>query len=239
MQVFGENGSGLYVHGYGYPSQPAYPYGPGALPTMGADGQLYGPHAYPYTGHLYPQPVSPGAQYLQSTHVMAGDMPVGPGEPGPPGVGVDGSNPALANGNSGPMGHRPGYPLAVLQHHAPYRGVLPMTMHNTSHQDVRTFDSTRAAKNSWGDATKNAEGPQRSVNPAHAHVGTSQSVSSSSQAAGHNGRLHSSVQVRAAAVLRVVTPSLPSFLLHFLKTHHGTANTPPVSMSGVKVALLC
>lgn len=132
--VYGENGSVLYHHpGYGFASQPAYgPYNPGApIPTMGADGQLYGPQAFQYPGHMYQQPVSPGGQYMSTPTSMAGDAPTsGPGEPGPPGV--EGGNGTMANGSNVSMGPRPGYPVTLIPSHGPYaRGVLPLAIHST------------------------------------------------------------------------------------------------------------
>ncbi|BBM96721.1 YTH domain-containing family protein [Marchantia polymorpha subsp. ruderalis] len=165
--VYGENGSVLYHHpGYGFASQPAYgPYNPGApIPTMGADGQLYGPQAFQYPGHMYQQPVSPGGQYMSTPTSMAGDAPTsGPGEPGPPGV--EGGNGTMANGSNVSMGPRPGYPVTLIPSHGPYaRGVLPLAIHNP--QDIRNYEGLRAGAPSWADVTKITEGQQRPGVPA-------------------------------------------------------------------------
>ncbi|XP_027348504.1 YTH domain-containing protein ECT4-like [Abrus precatorius] len=55
--VYGENGSVLYHHGYGY--APYGPYSPAGspVPTMGNDGQLYGPQHYQYPPYF--QPLTP------------------------------------------------------------------------------------------------------------------------------------------------------------------------------------
>jgi len=65
--VYGDNGSFVYHVSFGY--APQVPYGPYSLagtlvPTMGADGMLYGPQPFQYTGPFYQQPVPPGAQYI-------------------------------------------------------------------------------------------------------------------------------------------------------------------------------
>ncbi|GAV64910.1 YTH domain-containing protein [Cephalotus follicularis] len=57
--VYADNGSLLYPHGYGY--QPYGPYSPAAspVPTMGSDGQLYGPQQYQYPPYF--QPLTPNS----------------------------------------------------------------------------------------------------------------------------------------------------------------------------------
>ncbi|XP_024385834.1 YTH domain-containing protein ECT4 isoform X2 [Physcomitrium patens] len=174
--VYSDNGS-VYVHatGYGYASNPSYtPYTPGApVPTIGADGQLYGPQAFQYPSHLYPQPVSPGTQYHvgSPTAITGGERATtGNGEPAPPGV--DGKI-ALSNG-----GPRPGYPaMALIPPHGPYaRGVLPLAMHNPGSQDVR-YDGLSAAAPSWVDVSKIPEGLQRRGIPTGMHSMASQQLS--------------------------------------------------------------
>jgi hypothetical protein len=158
--VYGETGGSVFLHatGYGYASQPSYsPYNPGTpIPTIGADGQLYGPQAFQYQNHVYQQPLSPGAQYMASPNAVAGgDVPLsGTGEPTPPGV--DGK---VTMSNGGP---RPGYPaMALIPPHGPYgRGVLPLAIHTPGSQDVR-YEGLRAAAPSWADVTKPTDGQQR------------------------------------------------------------------------------
>ncbi|CAI8618779.1 unnamed protein product [Vicia faba] len=55
--VYGDNGSLVYHHGYGY--APYAPYSPAGspVPTMGNDGQLYGPQHYQYPPYF--QPLTP------------------------------------------------------------------------------------------------------------------------------------------------------------------------------------
>ncbi|CAM6103055.1 unnamed protein product [Calypogeia fissa] len=159
--VYNENGQVVYHHpGYGYPSQPGYaPYNGGApIPTMGADGQLYGPQAFQFQGHMYQQPVSPGAQYIPTPTSVSGEGPTsGAGEPGPPGVE---GNVSGANGSTVSMGPRPGYPVTLIPTHGPYaRGVLPLAIQHS--QDQRSYEGLRAGAPSWADVTKITEGQQR------------------------------------------------------------------------------
>ena len=55
--VYGDNGSLVYHHGYGY--APYGPYSPAGspVPAMGNDGQLYGPQHYQYPPYF--QPLTP------------------------------------------------------------------------------------------------------------------------------------------------------------------------------------
>lgn len=161
----------MHPTSFGYASQPSYsPYTPGTpVPTMGADGQLYGPQAFQYPSHLYQQPMSPGAQYMGSrpAGINGGEGATsGNGEPAPPGV--DGKN----------GGPRPGYPaMALIPQHGPYsRGVLPLTIHGPGSQDVR-YEGLRAGAPSWADATKISEGQQRPGIPAGMHSMGSQQFS--------------------------------------------------------------
>jgi len=184
--VYSDNGS-VFVQstGFGYPSQQPYsPYSPGmAGPTIGADGQLYGPQAYQYPNHMYrQQPVSPAGQYLPSPPAIAGvgELPTpggGVGEPNPP-LGVTGSTGLLANGNvSSP---RPGFSsVTLIPCHGPFsRGVLPVAIHTPGPQDVR-FEGLRASAPSWAEVTKITEGLQRPQIAAGLHSIASQQLSAS------------------------------------------------------------
>lgn len=82
--VYGDNGSLLYHHGYGY--APYGPYSPAAspVPTMGNDGQLYGPQHYQYPPYFQPltpnsAPFTPNPAVSQSevsTSVAADQKPL-------------------------------------------------------------------------------------------------------------------------------------------------------------------
>ncbi|WJX47373.1 hypothetical protein P8452_34070 [Trifolium repens] len=96
--VYGDNGSSLvYHHGYGY--APYAPYSPAGspVPTMGNDGQLYGPQHYQYPPYFQPLtptsgPFTPTAVHPQgeiSTSAAADQKPL---------------SVESANGNSGTNG---------------------------------------------------------------------------------------------------------------------------------------
>lgn len=71
--VYGDNGSMMYHHGYGY--APYGPYSPAAspVPTIGNDGQLYGPQHYQYPPYF--QPLTPtSAPYTPSFAVPQSDI---------------------------------------------------------------------------------------------------------------------------------------------------------------------
>lgn len=72
--VYGENGSLLYHHGYGYAPYPPYSPATSPVPTMGNDGQLYGPQHYQYPPYF--QPLTPtSAPFTPSTVTpAAGDV---------------------------------------------------------------------------------------------------------------------------------------------------------------------
>lgn len=172
--VYSDNGGSVFLHatGYGYASNPSYnPYSPGTpVPTIGADGQLYVPQAFPYSNQLYQQPVSPAAPYHMGSPSTIGEGTVsGNGEPSPPGV--DGKI-AVSNGSP-----RPGFPaMALIPPHGPYsRGVLPLAIHSPGSQDVR-YEGLRAAAPSWVDVSKIAEGQQRPGIPTGMHSMASQQL---------------------------------------------------------------
>lgn len=100
--VYGDNGSLVYHHGYGY--APYGPYSPAGspVPTMGNDGQLYGPQHYQYPPYFQPLtptsgPFTPTPAVLPqgevSTSVAADQKPL-PVEP------ANGNSNAVTNGGS-------------------------------------------------------------------------------------------------------------------------------------------
>ena len=54
--VYGDNGSFMYHHGYGYAPYGPYPPVGSPVPTVGHDGQLYGPQHYQCPTHCFLQP---------------------------------------------------------------------------------------------------------------------------------------------------------------------------------------
>ncbi|KAF5725534.1 Evolutionarily conserved C-terminal region 2 isoform 2 [Tripterygium wilfordii] len=83
--VYGENGSVLYHHGFGYPAYGPYSPATSPVPTIGNDGQLYGPQHYQYPQYfqpmtpsgvpLTPSPVNPSQREL-STSTAADQKPL-------------------------------------------------------------------------------------------------------------------------------------------------------------------
>ena len=75
--VYGDNGSAMYPHGYWY--GPYSPYSPAAspVPTMGNDGQLYGPQHYQYPPPYF-QPLTPSSEPFTPSHVAPsqGDLSI-------------------------------------------------------------------------------------------------------------------------------------------------------------------
>uniref|UniRef100_A0A0C9RUQ7 TSA: Wollemia nobilis Ref_Wollemi_Transcript_12339_3434 transcribed RNA sequence n=1 Tax=Wollemia nobilis TaxID=56998 RepID=A0A0C9RUQ7_9CONI len=133
--VYGDNSSLVY-HGFGYAPQVPYgPYSPAGtpVPTMGADGQLYGHQPFQYTGPFYQQPVPPGAQYAPPTPPLPhGDAPAT--------VAADqttdstSGNTANGNSNGATLGPRPTYPMPMLPSNGSYgRGILP-----PNHEGIRS-----------------------------------------------------------------------------------------------------
>ncbi|XP_019463716.1 PREDICTED: YTH domain-containing family protein 1-like [Lupinus angustifolius] len=67
--LYGDNGSMLYHHGYGY--APYAPYSPAGspIPTMGNDGQLYGPQHYQYPQYFQPLTPTSGGSFAPTATV--------------------------------------------------------------------------------------------------------------------------------------------------------------------------
>ncbi|KAJ7525082.1 hypothetical protein O6H91_17G035500 [Diphasiastrum complanatum] len=167
--LYGENAPVIFQPtSYGYAAQPTYgPYSPAAaVPTIGPDGQLYGPTAFQYSGPFYQPNLSPNAQYLPPASMMiAGDLVPTPLEASSPGVDFPGG--VMTNGSIVALGPRPGYPVAVVSPHSPYvRGVVPLALHSPGAQDVRVgYETFRASPPTWIDVPKFSEAQQRPSNP--------------------------------------------------------------------------
>lgn len=135
----------MYHHGYGY--TPYGPYSPAAspIPTLGHDGQLYGPQHYQYptpyfqsmppTNGQYPSPAAPGKGDL--TTLLAADQVPLP---------MDSSNSksngiikgVATKGNNGTALTRPTYQNSSLNASCSYgRGALPGGVPASGYQDPR------------------------------------------------------------------------------------------------------
>ncbi|XP_019461658.1 PREDICTED: uncharacterized protein LOC109360893 isoform X3 [Lupinus angustifolius] len=67
--IYGDNGSMVYHHGYGY--APYAPYSPAGspVPTIGNDGQLYGPQHYQYPQYFQPLTPTSGGSFAPTATV--------------------------------------------------------------------------------------------------------------------------------------------------------------------------
>ncbi|XP_057421110.1 YTH domain-containing protein ECT4-like isoform X2 [Lotus japonicus] len=139
--VYGDNGSLLYHHGYGY--APYGPYSPAGspVPTMGNDGQLYGPQHYQYPPYF--QPLTPTSAPFTPTSVLPqGEISTSVAADQKP-LPVDAAN---GNSNTVPSGGSP-------------KGRGPAS----GYQDPRFgFDGARSP-NPWLDAPLFSDGQLRPV----------------------------------------------------------------------------
>lgn len=129
----------MYHHGYGY--TPYGPYSPAAspIPTLGHDGQLYGPQHYQYptpyfqsmppTSGPYPAPAATGKGEIATT-VAADQAP------------LPKSNGIASKGNNGTPLSRPTYQNSSFNANGSYgRGALPGGIPASGYQDPRfAFD---------------------------------------------------------------------------------------------------
>ncbi|XP_062076365.1 YTH domain-containing protein ECT2 isoform X2 [Humulus lupulus] len=130
--VYGDNGSLMYHHGYGYAPYGPYSPAPSPVPTMGNDGQLYGPQHYQYPPYFQPltptsAPFTPSSAVSQSevsTSVAADQKPL-------PVETANGNANGVVNtgnmkGNNGSAPVKPAYQNSSFNSNGSYaRGPLP------------------------------------------------------------------------------------------------------------------
>ena len=150
--VYGDNGSLMYHHGYGY--APYGPYSPAAspVPTMGDDGQLYGPQHYQYPPYFQPltptsAPYTPSPGVPQSevsTSVAADQKPLPVEAANGNSNGIVNSGSAKGNNGSAPL--KPAYQNSSFNSNGSYaRGPLPGRVSTPGYQDPRFgFDGLRS-----------------------------------------------------------------------------------------------
>ncbi|XP_077245403.1 YTH domain-containing protein ECT4-like [Tasmannia lanceolata] len=178
--VYGDNGSLMYHPGYGYAHYGAYPTAGSPVPTMGHDGQLYGPQHYQYPAPYYQPPTPP------SPACAPNQAPISQGEV-PPSIAVDkvpmsnGNANGNANGNMNGNNLKPSYPNSSPISNGSYgRGVLPGGIHGSGYQDPRFgFDGMHSPV-PWVDGSIYSDGQHRQA--------TSSSVSST---VSHSGNITS------------------------------------------------
>ncbi|KAI4317340.1 hypothetical protein L6164_025214 [Bauhinia variegata] len=151
--VYGDNGSLMYHHGYGY--APYGPYSPAGspVPTMGNDGQLYGPQHYQYppyfqplnptSGPFTPTPaVPPQGEVSTSAPADQKPLPVEAANGNSNGV----TNGGTVKGSNGATPVKPAYQNSSFNSHASYgRGAMPGRVPTPGYQDPRfAFDGLRS-----------------------------------------------------------------------------------------------
>ncbi|KAL5563428.1 hypothetical protein UlMin_033175 [Ulmus minor] len=124
--VYGDNGSLMYHHGYGY--APYGPYSPATspVPTMGNDGQLYGPQHYQYPPYF--QPLTPtSAPYTPTAAVPQSDVSTSvAADQKPTAVDAANVNGAGGKGNNGAVPFKPAYQNSTFNSNGSYgRNALP------------------------------------------------------------------------------------------------------------------
>ncbi|XP_072977493.1 YTH domain-containing protein ECT4-like [Typha angustifolia] len=158
----------IYHHGYGYAPYSPYPSPGSPVPTVGNDGQLYGPQHYQYPTSFFQPPPStisshvpsqtPTSQGEVSTSVAADQSPVPVEKAKTNTNGIANGN---ANGNSASAPLRPSLQNSSVTHNGSFGGVLPGGVHSTGYQDPRYgFDGMRTPF-PWFDGPVYSNGQQR------------------------------------------------------------------------------
>ncbi|XP_023531921.1 uncharacterized protein LOC111794042 [Cucurbita pepo subsp. pepo] len=170
--VYGDNGSLMYHHGYGY--GPYGPYSPAAspVPSMGNDGQLYGPQHYQYppyfqpltptSGQYTPSPTTvPQSQGDISTPAATEQKPISVDTANPNGNGL--TNGGGTKGNNGAAPLKSAYQNSTFGSNAYARGALPGHIPTSGYQDPRYgFDGLRSSF-PWTDGPMYSDGQSRLV----------------------------------------------------------------------------
>ncbi|KAA8542954.1 hypothetical protein F0562_024106 [Nyssa sinensis] len=169
--VFGDNGSLMYHHGFGY--APYGPYSPAGspVPTMGHD-QLYGAQHYQYpTPYFQPMTPTSGPYNPSSAPPPKGEIPISASSDQAP-MPVDtanGNSNGIANGggakgNNGPPPLRPLHQNSSFNSNGSFgRGTLPGGIPASGYQDPRYgFDGLRSPI-PWLDGPIFSDGQPRPV----------------------------------------------------------------------------
>uniref|UniRef100_A0A5B6YZK1 YTH domain-containing family protein n=1 Tax=Davidia involucrata TaxID=16924 RepID=A0A5B6YZK1_DAVIN len=169
--VYGDNGSLMYPHAYGY--APYSPYSPTGtpVPTMGHDGQLYGAQHYQYptpyfqpvtpsSGPYNPSSAAPTKGEIISAAADQAPLPVDTANGNSNGI----TNGGSAKGNYGSEPTRPTYQNTSFNSNGSYgRGALPGGIPASGYQDPRFgFDGLRSPI-MWLDGPVFSDGQPRPV----------------------------------------------------------------------------
>lgn len=142
--VYGDNGSVVYHNGYGY--APYGPYSPAAspVPTLGNDGQLYGPQHYQYPPYFQPLTPNSGPFTPSQAATSQGELSssIAPDQKSLPAETTKGNSSAVVNG--GVKGNNVSTPIKTIhQNSLPNlnningRGIFPGGMPPSGYQDPR------------------------------------------------------------------------------------------------------
>ncbi|XP_038987803.1 YTH domain-containing protein ECT4-like [Phoenix dactylifera] len=175
----------MYHHGYGYAPFGAYPSPGSPVPTMGHDGQLYGPQHYQYPTPFFQPPTLTGAPHTPNqpptsqsevSTSVASDQPSIPLDTSK--ANSNGIANGNANGNSGSAPQRPSHQNQSQTSNGSYgRGSLPGGLPSTGYHDPRfSFDGMRSPV-PWFDGPVFSNGQHRpattsSISSAVSHGGT-------------------------------------------------------------------
>ncbi|XP_021615519.1 YTH domain-containing protein ECT4 isoform X2 [Manihot esculenta] len=142
--VYGENGSVMYPNAYGY--APYGPYSPAAspVPTLGNDGQLYGPQHYQYPPYFQPLTASSGPFTPSQAASSQGELASStvPDQNPLPAETTKGNSSTIGSGgvkgNNGATPVKPAYQNSLLNmNDSNGRGILPGGMPPSGYQDPR------------------------------------------------------------------------------------------------------
>ncbi|PIN05579.1 putative high-glucose-regulated protein [Handroanthus impetiginosus] len=167
--VYGDNGSLVYHHGYGY--TPYAPYSPAAspVPTMGHDGQLYGAQHYQYptpyfqppTSGPYSTPAAPAKGEI-ATSAAADQVPLSVDSTNSKSNGI--ANSGGTKGNNGTAPTRATFQNSSFNVNGSYpRGALPGGIPASGYQDPRFGFDNLHSPISWLETPYFSDGQPRAV----------------------------------------------------------------------------
>ncbi|GLT26968.1 hypothetical protein SLA2020_020020 [Shorea laevis] len=169
--VYGDNGSLMYHHGYGYAPYPPYSPVGSPVPTVGNDGQLYGPQHYQYPQYFQPLTNNNGLFTPTAAAQSQGELPASVAadqKPLPVETASANSN-AVANGGgvkgtngSAPL-KQPAYQNSFNSNKSYGRSALPGSLPTSGYQDPRYgFDVFRSPV-PWVEGSMFLDGQHRPV----------------------------------------------------------------------------
>ncbi|KAF8398599.1 hypothetical protein HHK36_017530 [Tetracentron sinense] len=178
--IYGDNGSLMYHHSYGYAPYGAYTPTGSPVPTMGHDGQLYGPQHYQYPTPYYPPTPTTGPYTPNQVAALPGEVSTSIAPDQVPSSIETGhkntkgtANSGSVDGNTGSAPLRPSFQNSFLSSNGSYgRGILPP---GSGYQDPRFgFDGMRSPI-PWSDGPIYSDGQPRpatstSVSSAVSHI---------------------------------------------------------------------